>query len=146
MKKRKSSEYVIRNKLHQGMSRGETLSQCARRLGISLGKAQELAGLREPAVRSDSLNCQALLGFLERFMVEDEGTVRLNGIPLLDKHTRAMHRWRHEGGNPSFFLVDAMLTHADMHINDFLNHCRANDINPWACGRAPDWEEDFSAV
>jgi hypothetical protein len=95
--------------------------------------------------KPDSLHRDSWLRYLEALTTDDSGVLRVNGTPLKDKHTRALFRWRNEGGYPSFFLADDILTHCGLHINDFLQFCKDEELEAWASGQ-PDWERGFSAV
>jgi hypothetical protein len=139
--KRKKRDYVLRGRLEAQIDLGKTLPEAARLLGISKKHAQRLAKMKRQKPRRDSLNVDLWLEFLDGYLSERESTMLCNGQPVKDKHVRALYRWRMEGSCPRFFAADDFLIQYGLHINDFINHCDERGISPWACGRAPDWEE-----
>jgi hypothetical protein len=90
-------------------------------------------------VTENSLNRSSVLLYLATIIKMDETGQRLvNGMPMDQTRTRAYFRWSIEGSTPDFFSLDRWLTFFDVHIEDYLNFCRAEGFNAWALSE-PQW-------
>lgn len=92
--------------------------------------------------RRDDLDPAVWQRYLALLIRRIEGEpARVNGHTLTDTQTRAVFRWLREETAPSVFVADTFLCSVGLHLSELFLWADEQNLQPWACGAAPEWWE-----